>query len=483
MSLFFQNLYSDTIWIAFVFEDEGAGCDSLPWIKQGWWQVPSGQTFNAWDTDLRGVNRFAGFYADDFHGAVWSGTGNHWYLIRESAFHQCLNDATGCDRQPDFVQLDLGGCADVTVVLGPDAGQMSIQGSIAPSLYVTWTHYPDMSIYWSNFTLPPPSPLLAVNTGQRTATSPALAQFGPMQLVWRGPADSQGVYQGQIGFTGFQFVGAIPGIGSINGPALLAFGDALLMYWRGVSDDQGIYVSKSLDGQTWSPQQKIPGIGTATRPALVVFQGQVFMYWRGINNDQGIYAASSADGVHFSGRTPGTPQTVIPGKGTVALPTVAVLVSPGSSQLYMVWPGVEFDPHLYVATSANGWDWSPQTQLPLGEFSTGEGLPSTGACLVVFENALFLAWSAEVAILGDDGGDDGGETLTGTSISWSTSLDGINWSQPQFFMDSSTNSLVRSDQVPALAVSLPSCSALVDGKTSYSPRRTGVPVPVQRSNG
>jgi hypothetical protein len=30
------------------------------------WQVNSGETFNAWNTDLRNVNRYAAFYAEEY---------------------------------------------------------------------------------------------------------------------------------------------------------------------------------------------------------------------------------------------------------------------------------------------------------------------------------------------------------------------------------------------------------------------------------
>ena len=130
MSLNFQNLYSNTVWIAFLYGD--SSCGGTPFKKMGWWGVNSGQTFNAWNTDLRGVNRYAAFYAEEFKdsgGATWSGTGNNWYLIPDGAFWQCYDDNTNCNQQPDFVPLDFAGNADVTVVLGPASGQVNVMGS------------------------------------------------------------------------------------------------------------------------------------------------------------------------------------------------------------------------------------------------------------------------------------------------------------------------------------------------------------------
>jgi uncharacterized membrane protein len=131
MALFFQNQYSDTVWIAFLYED--TGCGATPWHKMGWWQVDSGTTFNAWNTDLRGVNRYAAFYAEEYRdsgGATWSGNGNNWYLISDTRFDQCYDNNSNCNQQPDFIPLDFNGYADLTVTLGPNPGQLATQGSV-----------------------------------------------------------------------------------------------------------------------------------------------------------------------------------------------------------------------------------------------------------------------------------------------------------------------------------------------------------------
>jgi hypothetical protein len=138
MALYFINHYPAALWIAFVYFD--AGCGGTQFRKTGWWQVNPGETFNAWNTDLRTVNRFASFYAEEFKdsgGATWSGTGNGWYRISDMAFNQCYDDNTNCNQQPNFVQLDFtkadNGTADhidINVTLGPAQGQIGIIGSV-----------------------------------------------------------------------------------------------------------------------------------------------------------------------------------------------------------------------------------------------------------------------------------------------------------------------------------------------------------------
>jgi hypothetical protein len=132
MPLDFKNSYRDTIWIAFVYHDPT--CGGTPWRKMGWWQVPRGQIFHAWNTDLHTVNRYASFYAEGSGGATWSGTGNNWYLISDNQFDQCYDDNTNCNKQPDFVLLDFSGFSGIYTImqveLGPGAGQVTIHKSV-----------------------------------------------------------------------------------------------------------------------------------------------------------------------------------------------------------------------------------------------------------------------------------------------------------------------------------------------------------------
>lgn len=130
MSLYIQNLYNDTIWVAFVYYD--AGCGPTQFRKTGWWQVDSGDTFNAWNVDLREVNQRVAFYGESGE-AKWGSGDNGYYLIANRAFDQCFDDNSNCDQWADFVEFDFGSFADVTVALGPDAGIFNIQGSAPES--------------------------------------------------------------------------------------------------------------------------------------------------------------------------------------------------------------------------------------------------------------------------------------------------------------------------------------------------------------
>jgi len=137
MGLEFQNQYHNKLWIALVYGD--GGCASR-FRKQGWWGVDPGQTRSIWNVNLQTVNRFAAFYAEEFKGgggATWNGSGNKWFLIRDGSFNQCYEDNTGCNQQPNFVDLDFQQADNgnhpfygLRVTLGPSIGQIQRIGSV-----------------------------------------------------------------------------------------------------------------------------------------------------------------------------------------------------------------------------------------------------------------------------------------------------------------------------------------------------------------
>jgi len=131
MALYFQNVTPETVWVSFLYNNPDCGANGgTPWRKLGWWRIDPGQTFIAWNTDLRTVNRYVAWYAEQYRdsgGATWSGNGNNWYSIPDIGFNQCYDDQTNCNQQPDFNQLDFAGNSDVLVVLGPEPGQRSVQ--------------------------------------------------------------------------------------------------------------------------------------------------------------------------------------------------------------------------------------------------------------------------------------------------------------------------------------------------------------------
>jgi uncharacterized membrane protein len=132
MSLDFHNEYRNRIWIALLYGDRG--CGPNPFRKGGWWAVEPGQTRSLLNNDLRNLNRYAAFYAEEYKdsgGATWDGTGNMWYKIRNVAFSQCYADDAGCNQRPNFVPIDFQNADNgnhlfvrLVITLGPSPGQI-----------------------------------------------------------------------------------------------------------------------------------------------------------------------------------------------------------------------------------------------------------------------------------------------------------------------------------------------------------------------
>ncbi len=126
MALYFQNLLqSSSVNIAFAYYDPSCGPQNQNFRKMGWWVLQPNQTFLAWNTDLRTVNRYVYFYAatnGEGGGLLWTGTGNAWLETTGAAFDQCAFDNTNCDQWHDFIQLDFGGLPGWLIQLGPIAG-------------------------------------------------------------------------------------------------------------------------------------------------------------------------------------------------------------------------------------------------------------------------------------------------------------------------------------------------------------------------
>ena len=114
MALYFFNYTGQTVWVAFAYYDPSCGAANQNFRKQGWWQLePSHgpfqpyQPFNAWNVDLRTVNRFAYFYAEAADGSNWSGTGNSWLSVNPAApFKQCAFEGADDSQWVDFYGLD-----------------------------------------------------------------------------------------------------------------------------------------------------------------------------------------------------------------------------------------------------------------------------------------------------------------------------------------------------------------------------------------
>ena len=133
MGLWFQNGYTDPVYIALLWYNPG--CGATPWQKSGWYEVAPGSSIEIVGADLRSIpdSNFAWFaQADWADGPCWSGDPAHnWYAIpHNAAFDQCYSNNTGCNAAYPFNAATLSrSSSDWTIVLlQPGAAGQGFQG-------------------------------------------------------------------------------------------------------------------------------------------------------------------------------------------------------------------------------------------------------------------------------------------------------------------------------------------------------------------
>ncbi len=142
MPLSFQNLYSETAYVALVWFSPD--CSPDPWRKIGWFAVAPNETVEVIADDLRTIpdSNFAWFADTGADGPCWSG--DHWYQVpHNAAFNQCYDDNTGCNALWPFIagSLDTEQYGFTIMLLAPGEPDQANQGCV-----------------WGAFVAPPPPP-------------------------------------------------------------------------------------------------------------------------------------------------------------------------------------------------------------------------------------------------------------------------------------------------------------------------------------
>jgi hypothetical protein len=166
-----------------------------------------------------------------------------------------------------------------------------------------------------------------------------------LYMAWRGGFEGDSIFWSVLEGDQWSQQSLIPGIGSVNGPALATgFSNGqttgLFMAWDGGKDDDAIYFAQNADPafQDWTGQDTVPGAFTGGRPALAMFNGQMYIAWKGVDGDSTLYW-SRFDGSNWA------PLQPIFGRGTSRGPALAVL----GNRLYMFWKGLDEDSDAYFA--------------------------------------------------------------------------------------------------------------------------------------
>ncbi|EWM14737.1 sialidase family protein [Kutzneria sp. 744] len=149
------------------------------------------------------------------------------------------------------------------------------------------------------------------------------------------------------------------------------------------------------DGMTtnglYGSPKTFPG-RTSGNPAATVIHGRIYVGWKGVDGDNRMFMTSSGNGVDWS------PEAVTPGETTDG-PALTVF----NGQIYQAWRGATGNT-INVASTFDGVHWSPTATVPGGA--------SDSPALAVFNGRLRLAWKG---VPGDN------------RLFYSSSADGVNW--------------------------------------------------------
>ena len=130
--LTFKNATANTVYLALCTADSSCG-PTDQWRKHGWYAIAPNASLTVIGNDLRTVNRYLAWFADDWAGGPsWNGPGNRDYLVTNNAFNQCYDNNSGCNVRYEFQQLDLNGSYGMIVTLTAP-GKFSVDGYGPPA--------------------------------------------------------------------------------------------------------------------------------------------------------------------------------------------------------------------------------------------------------------------------------------------------------------------------------------------------------------
>jgi hypothetical protein len=253
-------------------------------------------------------------------------------------------------------------------------------------LYAAWKGEPgDDRIFYSRWSgsgkWASGAPMASGTVSGNTSAGPSLGIFNhSVYAGWKGEWSDPRLFVAKFNGSSWEAQQQIPDAYSDEGPALCALGTQLIAAWKNVFDSSLYFAS--YNGTTWTAPSQISGVGSSVGPSLAIYGGKLYAIWKGEGSDQSLWYASY-DGTKWSGQTPGSSQTQIPGVGS----SVGASLASVGNNLYAVWKGEGSDESLWYAFY-DGTKWSGQTPGSSQTQIPGVG-SSIGAAVAEFSGNLY----------------------------------------------------------------------------------------------
>jgi hypothetical protein len=114
-----------------------------------------------------------------------------------------------------------------------------------------------------------------------------------------------------------------------------------------------LLVSRSADGQTWSPNTQVKNQSSKAAPALAEFENKLWIAFVANDTSNQLLVSHSADGQSWS------PSTQVQNQSSKAAPALAVF----ENKLWIAFVANDATNKLLISHSAGGKTWSPSIQV------------------------------------------------------------------------------------------------------------------------
>ncbi|MBB5916468.1 hypothetical protein BJY24_005380 [Nocardia transvalensis] len=181
----------------------------------------------------------------------------------------------------------------------------AVDGAGSETLYLAWKGAGrDQNIYWSTSSDGSKWEEQQILGGAETARAPSLTVFrGVLHAFWRGReqmlTSDQNLYASARGDNGWSAPIGLPGMASLDGPAVAVLGDTLYIAHRGtrapLDDDKWIRLWSSANGVSWTSRANPPDAYSDVAPALAAHDGQLHLAWKSASGPEIWYSSFDGD--------------------------------------------------------------------------------------------------------------------------------------------------------------------------------------------